>query len=68
MEARIVRADVPGDAAVAGRDDVPAACLFRDRVLPTMRALRAAADAMEERMPSEAWPFPTYGDMLFSVR
>ncbi|MBQ7454969.1 MAG: glutamine synthetase III [Clostridia bacterium] len=53
---------------VGSRDDVPAACLYRDRVLPTMRALRASADAMEERMPSGLWPFPTYGDMLFSVR
>ena len=49
-------------------DDGEAACLYRDRVLPAMRFLRSAVDAMEERMPSACWPFPTYGDMLFSVK
>ena len=53
---------------VNGGTDEPAACLYRDEVLPAMRALRAAADAMEQKMPSREWPFPTYGDMLFSVK
>ena len=27
-----------------------------------------AADAMEVRMPANAWPFPSYGELLFSVK
>ena len=27
-----------------------------------------AADAMEGRMPANAWPFPSYGELLFSVK
>ena len=48
--------------------DEAAACRYRDEVLPAMRALRAAADEMETLMPSRDWPFPTYGDMMFSVK
>ena len=48
--------------------DADAARLYRDRVLPAMRDLRAAVDAMELLTPSERWPFPSYGDMLFSVK
>ncbi|MBR1606503.1 MAG: glutamine synthetase type III, partial [Clostridia bacterium] len=55
-------------AEVNGGTDERAACLYRDSVLPAMRWLRAAADTMETKMPSEEWPFPTYGDMLFSVK
>ena len=53
---------------VNGGIDERAACLYRDGVLPAMRWLRAAADTMETKMPSDEWPFPTYGDMLFSVK
>ena len=53
---------------VNGGIDERAACLYRDSVLPAMRWLRAAADTMETKMPSSEWPFPTYGDMLFSVK
>ena len=53
---------------VNGGVDEKAACQYRDSVLPAMRWLRAAADAMEAKMPSSEWPFPTYGDMMFSVK
>ena len=55
------------DQVNSGTDEI-AACCYRDQVLPAMRWLRAAADAMEGHMPSCDWPFPTYGDMLFSVK
>ena len=52
----------------AGGADEHAADLYRDEVLPAMRSLREAADAMEVRMPANAWPFPSYGELLFSVK
>ena len=39
----------------------------RDRILPDMEALRAFADEMETMTAKEAWPYPSYGDLLFSV-
>ena len=39
----------------------------RDRILPDMEALRALADEMETMTAKEAWPYPSYGDLLFSV-
>ncbi len=39
----------------------------RDTLAPSMAALRASADKLETLVSKEFWPFPTYGDMLFSV-
>ena len=50
-----------------GQDEATAV-LYRDQVLPVMRRLREACDGMEMRMPAAQWPFPTYGDILFSVK
>ncbi|MDR2504537.1 MAG: glutamine synthetase III [Oscillospiraceae bacterium] len=36
-------------------------------VFPAMQALRETADALELVTAKRYWPFPTYGDMLFSV-
>ncbi|MBQ7682440.1 MAG: glutamine synthetase type III, partial [Oscillibacter sp.] len=36
-------------------------------ILPKMARLRAACDEAETLTPSDRWPFPTYGDLLFSV-
>ncbi|MBO7356890.1 MAG: glutamine synthetase III [Lachnospiraceae bacterium] len=41
---------------------------IRDTLLPKMGELRAAADEAETLVSSECWPYPSYGDMLFSVR
>ena len=41
---------------------------IRDEVLPSMSTLRAAADEAETLTASDCWPYPTYGDLLFSVR
>ncbi len=41
--------------------------MIRDRVLPLMAALRAVADEAEVMTAKEYWPFPTYGEILFSM-
>ena len=40
---------------------------FADEVVPAMQKLRAFADDMEQNTAKKYWPFPTYGDILFSV-
>ena len=41
---------------------------IRDGLISRMAALRALCDEAETCVPASAWPFPTYGDILFSVR
>jgi glutamine synthetase len=38
---------------------------FRDKVIPTMTALREGGDALESLVPQNVWPLPTYREMLF---
>jgi glutamine synthetase len=39
---------------------------FRDRVVPAMAALREVGDQIEQLVPHELWPLPTYREMLFT--
>ena len=43
------------------------AIFFHDTVLPRMTELRLVADELEIYTSKEYWPFPSYGDLLFSV-
>jgi glutamine synthetase len=38
---------------------------MRDKVVPAMTALREVGDKLEVIIPSDAWPLPTYREMLF---
>ncbi|MBO5049524.1 MAG: glutamine synthetase III [Oscillospiraceae bacterium] len=40
---------------------------IRDRVLAAMAQLRASADEAETVTAEKYWPFPTYGELLFSA-
>ena len=42
--------------------------MIRDVVLVKMGELRLACDEAETATAKKYWPFPTYGDLLFSVR
>ena len=56
-------------AAAASLADAEAAAMaFKERVIPTMEALRRTVDAMEEYTDLRAWPVPTYGELTFGVR
>ncbi len=44
------------------------AMYYREVVFAAMNELRASADMLEVMVPKELWPFPTYSDLLFSVR
>ena len=53
--------------AVAKATDEEAAFYYKDSVIPKMKALRDAVDGMEILTAREAWPMPTYGDILFRI-
>ena len=46
-------------------DQVEATGYFHKVIIPTMDAVRADADALEELTDKAYWPFPTYSDLLY---
>jgi len=60
------------DSAIVGFkticDVTEGADFIRDEMISRMTALRAAADEAETLTAESTWPFPTYGDLMFSVR
>ena len=63
-------ADLDGEIAKfqALEDVTEAANDIRDVILGKMDALRAVCDEAETITAKEFWPFPTYSDLLFSVK
>lgn len=47
---------------------VPAAKAMAHTVIPDMDALRKAVDEMETLVSSDYWPYPSYFDILYSVK
>ncbi|MBQ6679915.1 MAG: glutamine synthetase III [Lachnospiraceae bacterium] len=49
-------------------DIMEESALIRDTVVPAMAELRIPCDRAELLTAKSYWPFPTYGDILFSVK
>ncbi len=45
-----------------------AAMFYKNRIIPLMNTLRESVDTMESLCSSEHWCYPSYGELLFSVR
>ena len=60
LEDAIIEENLPADSLENAK-------YHRDVILSTMNALRAAVDEMECRCDAKRWPYPSYGEMLFSV-
>ena len=41
---------------------------YKDAVFAAMSELRITVDELETVAPADIWPYPSYGDMLFSVK
>ena len=66
-----VKADELEAAVVAlhtAKDIIAQANAIRDTVLVKMNELRIPCDEAETLTAKKYWPYPTYGDLLFSVR
>ncbi len=50
------------------RDAGELALYLEGHLLPPMEALRAAVDEMETVTDADVWPYPSYGELLFSVK
>ena len=61
------------EIALNGAEDVnlgttALAMYYKDKVITAMSALRKTGDTLEEITASDFWPYPSYGDMLFSIK
>ena len=54
--------------ADSAEDTLERAMRYKDDVIGAMTALRAACDACEAATPKADWPYPSYTDILFSVK
>ncbi len=53
---------------VGSQKDVLAQAKYcKSKLIPAMEALRQSVDAMELDVDSKAWPYPSYGDLMFRV-
>ena len=48
-------------------DNHKRAIYYRDVVVTAMEELRAPVDKLEMLVDKEAWPMPSYGDLIFEV-
>ena len=49
-------------------NDYDRAKFCRDVLLADMVGVREVSDILETQMPRSMWPFPTYNELLFSIR
>ena len=49
-------------------DVLTRACAYKDNVLSAMSVLRESVDELETLTARKYWPYPNYGDLLFSVK
>ena len=55
------------DEAAAKEEGEVQANFYHSDVVPAMEALRAPVDKLEMIVDKEAWPMPSYGDLIFEV-
>ena len=72
MKAKELRSVVDELITIAKKNTLAArrqaAAELRDVIIPDMNEIRLHSDNMEMIAEQKAWPYPSYGEMLFSVR
>lgn len=68
-ETKIALAKLKEAVAVnaAKKNNKEKAFAYKDEVMPAMAALRMPVDKLEMLVDKEAWPMPSYGDLIFEV-
>lgn len=66
-KAAVIRLQEVVEEAATKEEGAEQANYFKDIVFPAMADLRAPIDELELIIAKEAWPVPTYGDLLFEV-
>ena len=61
MEADVEKVDETQEALAIAK-------YYREVIFTDMNQLREIIDALEVLVPSDIWPYPTYGEILYSVK
>ncbi|MCD8314063.1 MAG: glutamine synthetase III [Firmicutes bacterium] len=61
-----LEADIAASKSITDVEEL--AYYYKDTVIPDMTALRVPVDEMETVVPSNEWPYPSYGEILYGVR
>ena len=64
----IDKLDYDFSAAENISDEYERAVFYKDTILPDMKRLRSSADELEKIVGKTYWPFPTYPEILSSVK
>ncbi len=67
MKKRLEALKVIEEKACAMAEGEEQARFYHFEVVPAMEALRAPVDKLEMIVDKEAWPMPSYGDLIFEV-
>ena len=55
------------EEALNTEEDLAQAKAYRENVVPAMEVIRGYGDALEKMVSKDAWPFPTYEELLFTL-
>ncbi|MBF1204974.1 MAG: glutamine synthetase type III, partial [Fusobacterium periodonticum] len=55
------------EKAIKIQDLYQRAKFYSNEVLPTLENLREKVDKLEEKIATDAWPIPSYYDLLFNL-
>ncbi len=55
------------DSVPAESGGIEAARYYRESIVSRQEKMRTVIDRLEQILPADSWPFPTYADILFSV-
>ena len=64
---RRIELDQTVDRVAAIQDVAKQALAFRQQVMEAMARVRESCDALEDLVSKEAWPYPSYGNLLYRV-
>ncbi len=67
MKEALERLKTVENQAITMKEGEEQARFYHFEVIPAMEALRAPVDKLEMIVDKEAWPMPSYGDLIFEV-
>ena len=68
MDERLEKLEADIEKAKALEDTYELAKFHHDVIFADMSELREVVDELETVVPSDIWPYPTYGEILYSVK
>ena len=68
LQERLEKLEADVDALNESQEALAVARYYREVIFEDMNSPREVIDALDVVVPSDIWPYPTYGEMLYSVK